>query len=715
MDSCNANGKTIPAGDRHSGARRFQRAGRLRWHLAFLALLPLLLFACDLIPPTRLVQVEVTRLVTPVAAQDSAELTRPAVVTATPESGSGPNATNVADLNPPGVDLPASNGATESNIYTEIVDTGPLTLDPVLARDQASMTIVRNVMETLVYPHPYDPGGYAALLATGWRISNNGRTYTFSVRRGVRFSDGSMLTPADVAYSLQRFLLASPSGGPQHLLLEPVLGPDATDIVAGIDDGAYVGDRAALLANAPASTLLTVCQQLQSAIVPNDGAGTLTIHLAQPWGPFLGLMSQTWTSVMDREWAVRRGAWDGSCETWQNWYALSNGESALATAILGTGPYILDYWAPGAEYMLVANDDYWRLDSAMWEGGPSGMPDLRAVRVQQISDANMRWELLERGEVATAMLSTAGVLLAERQAGASCDWQSRECQPTASPNAPLRRISNIPLWGRQALFFNFAIPTGENDFLGSGQLDGDGIPPEFFHDEHVRKAFAYCLDDGAFVDAGLDGSGILPQGLVPPFIRRITAEPSDYPFDLQRCGVELSLAWDGALPGAGFRLQLPFESGDLAQQAVAVLLQNSLRAVNPAYRVEIVGLPRPLYQQALNERRPPLALLQWTPALPDAYYWVAPAFSGEIAAYHRLPPELDAAAQSLLAQDRAGSDPGARDTIYNELSRFRYDAVPFILLPHAAATVYQQRWVDNWLFNAADPLPYYYAYSREGD
>ena len=706
MDSCGANGKN---------EGRFNAPDW--WCMALLGALLVLLVACDIGTAARLVEVEVTRLVTPDTAGNSPEVTRLVVVTATSEPETGANNGTIEAADPVVATETTANVAPGNrgggDIYTEIVDAGPLLLDPALARDQASMTIVRNVMETLLYPHPHDPGAYVPLLATGWRISNDGRTYTFSVRRGVRFSNGSMLTAGDVAYSLQRFLLASPSGGPQYLLLEPLMGPATTDVVSGIAQGAYVGDRDALLSNTSASTLLSICQQLQSAIVANDGNGTLTIHLAQPWGPFLGLMSQTWSSVLDRDWAVQSGAWDGSCETWQNWYALRSGESALATAILGTGPYILDYWAPGAEYVLLANDEYWRQGDTMWEGGPSGGPDLPAVRVQQISDPNVRWDLLESGEAASATLSSAGILLAERQTGTTCDWQSADCTATDNANAPLRRTTNIPHWQRQALFFNFGIPTGENAFLGSGRLDGDGIPPDFFHDEHVRRALAYCFDDRAFVDAGLSGSGIMPQGLVPPYIRRLSDAAGDYPFDLQHCEAELSLAWDRRLPETGFRLQLPFESGNLAQQAVAVLFQSSLRAVNPAYRVEIVGLPRPLYQQVLLERRPPLALLEWAPALPDAYYWVMPAFSGEIASFHRLPPELDAVVQNLLAQDRSAGDPVTRDEIYNTLAQFRYDTVPFILLPQASATIYQQRWLDNWLFNAADPIPYYYAYSRD--
>lgn len=711
MDYYDENGKRAP-----------KKAAPDRWPILLLPLLLVLTLAsCDLVLSTTDVPEDSapgagTRNPPP----ETTVTTRPAVVTARPPAV------------PPITPLPPYS-------YTEVVESGPLVLDPILASDAASETVIRNVMETLVYPHPHEADSYIPLLATGWRTTNESRTYTFSIRRGVRFSNGDALTASDVAYSLQRLLLASPPDGPQGLLLEPLLGLDATpvmtdvagiitgteaiedvetganlpaaDIVARLDDGRYVGDRAALAANVPAGVLQELCQEIQSAIVANDGEGTLTIELAQPWSPFLSIVSQTWTSVIDRQWAIERGAWDGRCDTWQQWYALESQESALANTILGTGPYILDYWAPNAEHVLLANENYWRGENPLWDGGPFGVPALRSVRVQYAADADSRWELLESGVAQTAAFSGASALAAQQQVGLVCDWQSQACQPTEEGSAPLRQIENIPLWRQQALFFNFEIAANENVFLGSGQFDGDGIPSDFFHDEHVRKAFAYCLNDLTFIDAGMDDAGILAQSLVPSFIHELSLEYDGFPFGLQRCSDELALAWDGRLPNTGFRLQLPYVSDDAAQEAAVTILHNSLRAVNPAYRIEGISLPASLLEQAVQERRAPLVLLQWTPEMPDAYYWLAPAFSGEIVAFQRLPAELNAQEQDLLASMRVAGDRSALDRAYDDLNRFHAQHVPFVLLSRPSTTVYQQRTLETWLYNPADPLPYYYAFA----
>lgn len=699
-----------------SGASKW--AKRRRVWLCLIGLY-LLLVACGEQPADNETAPEVPAQSALASATGESDATHSPVVTATP-------------------DARGAGGNVQVYEYTDVSEEGPTVLDPALAHDAPSRTVVRNVMETLVYPDPSQGGAYVPLLATGWRISDEGHTVTFSIRRGVQFSNGNVLTPGDVAYSLQRLLVVSAASHPQKVLLDPLLGPQLTgtipsapqimtgtidstaalathqlaamDIASVFDGGAYVGDRAALAANVPPSDLEERCQNLRAAITANDSDGTVTLHLAQPWGPLLDAMSQTWASIVDQQWAVERGAWDGSCQSWHEWYALENEESALGTAILGTGPYVLDAWAPGVEYVLRANPGYWRGDDAMWVGGPSGAPAISHIRVQQRNDPNERWQMLESGEALVATLSQAGQLQAESRTGEVCDWLNHTCEETEQAEAPLRRVEHLPVWTRHALFFNFDIVPGDGGYLGSGQLDGEGIPPGFFADVNVRRAFAYCLDARSFVDAGLDGAGYLSQGLIPAFVDSQAPQDEVYPYRLQLCSEALSQAWDGVLPSIGFRLRLPFESGNVAQQATALLLQTNLRAVNPRYRIDVTGLPAPLLQQEVRERRAPLALVSWQPQMPGPFHWIAPAFGSGILAFQQPPAHLQIGAVALLERLRRASDPLARSLAVDALHSFYIETLPFIQLPQPATTMFQQRSLESWFYHAADPLPYYYAY-----
>jgi peptide/nickel transport system substrate-binding protein len=165
----------------------------------------------------------------------------------------------------------------------------------------------------------------------------------------VKFHDGADLTPSDVAYSFQRGLLYSGSAGPQWLLTEPFFGIGISDISQLVDDTGALADDQAGVAAADPEKLKAACEKVTSAIVADDAAGTVTMTLAQPWGPFLPTIAQTWGSIMDQDWTTANGGWDGSCDTWQNFYAVPSENDPLTTIMNGTGPFKLDHWTQGEE------------------------------------------------------------------------------------------------------------------------------------------------------------------------------------------------------------------------------------------------------------------------------------------------------------------------------------------------------------------------------
>src|SRR5205814_2061792 len=78
------------------------------------------------------------------------------------------------------------------------------TLDPARARDTASLNAVQMLFTGLVQlnnhlqVHPQ--------LAQSWKQSDDGVTWTFHLKRGLKFSDGAPLTASDVVYSINRAL-----------------------------------------------------------------------------------------------------------------------------------------------------------------------------------------------------------------------------------------------------------------------------------------------------------------------------------------------------------------------------------------------------------------------------------------------------------------------------------------------------------------------------
>src|ERR1700733_11205115 len=90
----------------------------------------------------------------------------------------------------------------------------PKPLNPLLAADDASETIRYLTGGVLVrvnrLTQELEPD-----LATSWKITNGGKTITFQLRDGLRFSDGTPFSADDVAYTMQQLMdpaLHSPTG-----------------------------------------------------------------------------------------------------------------------------------------------------------------------------------------------------------------------------------------------------------------------------------------------------------------------------------------------------------------------------------------------------------------------------------------------------------------------------------------------------------------------
>src|SRR5262245_32630708 len=69
--------------------------------------------------------------------------------------------------------------------------------------DNNSIWIFEQIFQTL-YTVTNDGKGVQPLLATGYTVSPDKKTYTFKLRQGVKFSDGKRMTSADVKFSIDQ-------------------------------------------------------------------------------------------------------------------------------------------------------------------------------------------------------------------------------------------------------------------------------------------------------------------------------------------------------------------------------------------------------------------------------------------------------------------------------------------------------------------------------
>ena len=117
--------------------------------------------------------------------------------------------------------------STDNNANTPVRNTinisiggEPPTLDPDLSGDSISARVAHDFFEGLVsFNQKGDP---IPGLAESWEISSDQKTYTFHLRKGIKFSDGTPITATDFVKSWQRF--GDPkTGSPQNNMLEIVV------------------------------------------------------------------------------------------------------------------------------------------------------------------------------------------------------------------------------------------------------------------------------------------------------------------------------------------------------------------------------------------------------------------------------------------------------------------------------------------------------------
>ena len=191
-------------------------------------------------------------------------------------------------------------------------------MDPAIAYDYVSITAVHLVFESLV---GYDDGTtLVPVLAEEMpAVSDDGLTYTFTLREGVSFvnPDGSVLkemTADDVAYSLNRIL--NPN-------LTPTPSPVAGAFFIQIEGGQDVIDG-----NADEASGIEVIDDR-----------TIAITITAPNRAFLNVLAMTFGSVVP----------EGTGED----------TAAFSEAPIGTGPYYLESYTSGDEARLVRNPHYW--------------------------------------------------------------------------------------------------------------------------------------------------------------------------------------------------------------------------------------------------------------------------------------------------------------------------------------------------------------------
>ena len=237
-----------------------------------------------------------------------------------------------------------------------------VTLDPAAVFEFSGVEYVANTYDRLVRYDPKDVSKIYGMLAKFWKVSPDGKTYTFFLRdEDMRFASGNPLTAEDVVYSLQRVIKLNKS--PAFILSQFGFKPEnvATTIRA-------TDDR------------------------------TVVLTTNRPYAPtfFLYCLASSVGSVVDSKLLTKHEI-DGDM-----------GSKWLASHHAGSGPFKLQKWQANSVLSLKANLRYW-----------DGAPKMKGVYIKHVMEESTQRLLLEKGDVdvvrnVSYRLDNANVIMAPK-------------------------------------------------------------------------------------------------------------------------------------------------------------------------------------------------------------------------------------------------------------------------------------------------------------
>lgn len=209
--------------------------------------------------------------------------------------------------------------------------------DPVCLDGHQVSTAELQLLGRIIYDNLVSldaEGNPAPWLAESWEISDDGRTYTFNLRDGVTFSDG---TPLDAEAVVANF---------EHMAAPETASPLAAAYIDPIESTEVIDDH------------------------------TLEVHLEYAYSPFLYVLAQGWLGLISPA-------------------QLEEDPESTCLEPIGTGPFVVDQYTPGEGVTFDKREDYdWSADYLNHEGPAY----LDRIEISFIAEQAVRFTSLASGE-----------------------------------------------------------------------------------------------------------------------------------------------------------------------------------------------------------------------------------------------------------------------------------------------------------------------------
>jgi peptide/nickel transport system substrate-binding protein len=364
-------------------------------------------------------------------------------------------------------------------------------------------------------------------------------------------------------------------------------------------------------------------------------------------------------SIIDSEWAIDNGEWDGSETT----YLAEAVEFLTGNMSEGGGGFLTRNVASTAAYKLVSLEgdllvaeafkDYW-----------GGQPAVSTVQFKAVTNIDSVFLALQQGDADTTNITTEWALLEGKLRGAEgiTIWEDPSWFPTI-----------VDMFA-----FETAIEATDNPLIGSGKLDGEGIPPDFFADENVRKGFAHSFNSQAYIDTAFLGNGeALTMVLPPMFSSYDRTLPSYDIYDPEKAEAAFKAAFGGEVWNKGFKLTL--QASGIRFIPVMEILKEEIEALNPKFRIELEFVSLEDFN-SINDGQQPI---YWALTLADYpnYDFFADYYGGNFNFNEGYDPAFNEMITPMIREAGLILDSKERAVRHREIAELAFEHLPIYVLP----------------------------------
>jgi peptide/nickel transport system substrate-binding protein len=485
---------------------------------------------------------------------------------------------------------------------------------------------------------------------------------------------------------------------------------------------------------------MTLAHLIDDAFEVNETEYSFTVNLgfAFPDVAFKQILSQTWASIVSKQFSLSIGCWNGDLYTdsdgngYPDWWTTVRRKSRSpydttgAYRYVGTGPYYVSVWNSVDKIVVLTRNPYY------WQGWPApGCGGyLERIEIRYVEDDDARIAALKSGDFDVAAIPRAKMsVLVEPDVPPGDPLYDPY---TSYVDVPIKTIKNIPTLTLDALHFTFTI-NNVSTYVGSGHFP-DGIPLDYFNNSHVRKAWAYAFNWSNYLRDAYYGEGIyrknpLVYGLAPDYYD--SSIPGYYE-SLAKAKEELMAA---VFPGSGynnvwksgFELTIAFNTGNTQREIACEMIANFFTQLStydgragPAFKVDVINLDWPTILDKFENFELPTWIIGWLADFADADNWVRPYMHswGDFSYFQgytvdngwtqTLGPETGLDKDMLIDLAVRTPDGPERAKYYRDLQWIYYLDCPSIPLVQPTGRRWSQYWVRGWYYNALYPSQYYY-------